>query len=213
MTAFATGLGYASLVLTIGVLLLSQMGPSAMGLVKIIGKVAQVVGYAAMVTGMIAAIQNAFMKMAQASVNAGTISSTSEYTVGMFADDIIGNVTTKLTNGLMSAVDTILDLITNPINGLMGSPMAGQSTNLMGFLTKLQSAFSTYQKFFGSNGDKVEKNSSEEQADKRSYQFPEDLYQMQEMVVYEQDALEKMSMMKDQQFGGYKTEEIMSAIA
>ena len=213
MTALATGLGYASLVLTIGVMILSQMGASAMGLVKIIGKVAQIVGYAAMITGIIAAVQNAYLKMAQEAVKTGAVSSTSDYTVGMFAQDVISNVTTKLTDGLMSAINTVLDLVTNPVNGLMGSPMAGQSTSLMGFLTKLQSAFNTYQKFFSSNGDTAEKSPSEEQADKRSYQFPEQLYQMQEMAVYEQDALEKMSMMKDQQFGGHKTEQVMSAIA
>ena len=212
LTALATGLGYASLVLTIGGLMLSQMGNSAAGLVRVIGKVAQIVGYAAMVTGIFAAVGSAFNSMAKEAVKQGTIASTSDYTISMFAQEVFSNVIDKLTSGFLSMFDTVLDIATGNISGIIGQT-AGASTSLMGWMTRLQDAFSVYNKFFASNGDTQPINQSEEQANKRSYQFPEQLYQFQEQIVYEKDALQKMSMLKDQQLGGHKTEQIISGMA
>lgn len=210
LTGLAMGLGYASLVLTIGGLVLSQMGLSANSLVKTIGKVAQVVGLLASITGIMAAVQGAFNRFAQEAVDKGIIQSTAEYTVSSFADDVVNNVIDNLTKNVMS----VLDLATNPMKVLFGDVGSFSDIGTFGWLGRLEQGMSAYNKFMGNSADSQSPATpTEEQLEKRSFQYPEQMFELSEQMIYEPDSLQKMSILKDNQFGLARTEKLMEQIA
>ncbi|RLG28384.1 hypothetical protein DRO03_09995, partial [Methanosarcinales archaeon] len=208
MTSLALGLGYASLVLTVGGLVLSQMGLSAQGLIKIIGKVAQIVGIAASILGIVAAAQAAFKAAAEAAVKEGTIKTTAEYTLKAFAEDMID----AAVDSVMDSISNVFDVLSGPMDIL--DKIGSTIDSLTGFMKNLQKGMEMYNKFMSSSGDSnTPPAPTEEQLSKTSFQYPEQMFQLQEQMVYEQDALQKMSAMKENQFGLARTEKLMEQIA
>lgn len=210
VAALAMGLGYSALVLTIGSLILSQMGASAMSLVKIIGKVAQIVGLAAMITGLMAAVQNAFNAAAETAKTAGTITSTSQYTVGSFIKDTVSKAFSSATDSITS----LFDVLTDPMGALFGSEKGVAKEGISGWLGRLENGMKAYTRFMNNSATtENEAIPTEDQMTKKDFQHPDQMYDLSEQMIYEPDALQKMSIMKDQQFGGNKTESIMERIA
>ena len=206
----ALGLGYGSLVLTVGTMVLSQMGLSAASLVKTIGRVAQIIGIAATVVGIMAAAQNAFNRLAQEAVDKGTIQSVGDYTVSSFVSDAFSNAFDKLTSSFASA----LDVLSNPIEALLGSSTTPVDTSLSGWIGRLENAMKMTSNFMGNSGTSQNPETpTEEQMEKTAFQYPDDMYELQEQTVYEPDALQKMSIMKDDQFGLAATEKLLDRIA
>lgn len=138
-SAIATGAGYASLILAIGMTALSMVGGlSAQGLVKVIGAFAQIVGWIATITGLMAAVQAAGRVAAeQAAKEAGADLATKagqeavknimlEQTfldqVGAYLNQSLTSVTTKLTEfvsmDLSSQISFISDSISTITKGL-----------------------------------------------------------------------------------------------
>jgi len=208
LASLAMGLGYGALVLTVGGIILSQMGLSAMRLVRIIGQVAQIIGLAASITGIMAVVQNAFKKFALKALDEGLINAVSEYTVEMFVKDVVVNVIDNVSNNILS----VLDIITNPMKVLFGTTTSFAEMSISGFIGRLKQGLSVYMKLANNSASKPD-TVNEDQLEKTSFQFPEQMYALQEQTVYEPDALQAMSILKDQQFGGQKTEQFMEQIS
>ena len=205
--ALAQGLGYASLVLTIGTMVLSQMGLSAQGLMKMIGNVAQITGIAAAVVGLLGSAMRMF---ATAAVNAGKTTAT--YTMQEFITDTATKFIDNITNAVTGSLRSVFDLLTDPMGVLMGTNAPGTALTPTGWLGRLSKGFEMYQKMFASSAD-TQTATTDEQLQRADFQYPEDMYNVQERTVYEPDALEKIHILKEEQLGGSKTEDLMQRIA
>ena len=209
LAGLAMGLGYASLVLTIGGMMLSQMGLSATSLVKMIGRVAQVVGIAASITGLMASAQMAYQKAAKEAVAKGAIKTTAEYTVSAFAKDMVSSVV----DSALDKITSVFDVLTDPSSLLDGGVMSGLD-KISGFMDSLQTGMKAYNTFMGASADSnTPPEPTAEQLSKTNFQYPEQMFELSEQMIYEPDALQKMSIMKDNQFGLARTEKLLDQIA
>ena len=209
LAGLAMGLGYASLVLTIGGMMLSQMGLSATSLVKTIGKVAQIVGIAASITGIMASAQMAFEKAAKEAVAKGTIKTTAEYTVSAFAKDAISSAV----DSVLDKITSVFDVLSDP-SGLLDGGLTGVMDKMGGFMDSLQTGMGAYNRFMGASADSnTPSEPTAEQLSKTNFQYPDQMFELSEQMIYEPDALQKMSIMKDNQFGGARTEKLLDQIA
>jgi len=209
LAGLAMGLGYASLVLTIGGMMLSQMGLSATSLVKTIGKVAQIVGIAASITGIMASAQMAFEKAAKEAVAKGTIKTTAEYTVSAFAKDAISSAV----DSVLDKITSVFDVLSDP-SGLLDGGLTGVMDKMGGFMDSLQTGMGAYNRFMGTSADSnTPSEPTAEQLSKTNFQYPDQMFELSEQMIYEPDALQKMSIMKDNQFGGARTEKLLDQIA
>ena len=106
----AIGLSAAGAILGGGMMALSAFGGlSAMGLVKQIGKIAAVVGLVAMVTGVIAAIQNAMKNvavkaLAEQGIQNATATQITNQLNSMTMSDIVSSVVSDAVEGAISKV-------------------------------------------------------------------------------------------------------------
>jgi len=212
LAALSIGLGYASLTLSIGVLVLSAMGPSALGLVRMIGGVAQIVGIVASITGLIAAAQAAFNRMAEQAVKEGAIQQTSDYTIGMMAKDLVSDFADRMASGFIESIDTVLDVVTDPFGSLFGGSSPVSDTGLGGWFNRLEKGMSAYMKFTSSSNSQAPSEPQEEQLERDAFKYPEDMYTLQEQTIYETDALEKIDIIKDNSFGGAITQRFFERI-
>jgi len=209
LAGLAMGLGYASLVLTIGGMMLSQMGLSATSLVKMIGRVAQVVGIAASITGLMASAQMAYQKAAKEAMAKGAIKTTAEYTVSAFAKDMVSSVV----DSALDKITSVFDVLTDPSSLLDGGVIGGLD-KISGFMDSLQIGMKAYNTFMGASADSnTPPEPTAEQLSKTNFQYPEQMFELSEQMIYEPDALQKMSIMKDNQFGLARTEKLLDQIA
>ncbi len=209
LAALAQGLGYASLILTIGGMMLSQMGLSATSLVKTVGRVAQVVGIAASITGLMAAAQMAYQKAAEAAIAKGTIQTTAEYTASAFAKDMVSSVV----DGALDKITSVFKVLTDPSSILDGG-VIGALDNVNSMMGSLQTGMKAYNTFMGASADSnTPAEPSTEQLSKTNFQHPEQMFELSEQMIYEPDALQKMSIMKENQFGLARTEKLLDQIA
>ncbi len=209
LTALAQGLGYASLVLTVGGMVLSQMGLSATSLVEMIGRVAQIVGLAASITGLMAAAQAAYSKAAEAAVKKGAIKTTADYTVSAFAEDMISSAI----DSVKDKITSVFEVLSNPMSLLDDGVMSGLD-KIGGFMDSLQEGMGAYNRFMGASADtNTPAEPTEEQLSKTSFQYPDQMYELSEQMIYEPDALQKMHIMKENQFGLARTEKLLDQIA
>jgi len=142
-------------------------------------------------------------------VKEGTIKSTAEYSVKAFAKDMVDDAI----DSVMSKVNSVFDALSNPLDLLEGN-VIGKLDKLSGFMGNLQEGAAMYNRFMGSSADKsTPEEPTEEQMSKTNFQYPEQMFELQEQMVYEPDALERMSTMKENQFGLARTEKLLDQIA
>lgn len=206
LAAISLGLGLFSITITIGTMILSQMGLSAYSLVRVLGQVAQITGLVATVTGIMASVQAVFNRLA---VEAGKVGT---YTVGEFVMDFSKQMIDNVINSVTSGIEGVFNLLTDSKNVLMGTGKSLADTTKLGWFSRLSNGIKMYNNFFERSNDTVT-STNQEQMEKRDFQHPEQMYSISEQMIYEPDALDKLSVLKEQQLGGTKTEELMQRIA
>jgi hypothetical protein len=218
MIALGLGLMYASVFLTLSLLLFAQAFPYATDQIQMIGGAATIVGYAAMAVGFYNIINQAFIQSATQAGNQAAIaaaaqngatsetimaaynSATSNYTVGMFVDGIIDGVK----ESVMSMVDDIANASVSSIGEALSNITMG---DVSGWMDNIGTGMSLYNQVF--QDTQTPPVTSNEQSTKedglRGY------FGALEMM-NENDALYRMDMIKINQFGGAQTANVLAGM-
>lgn len=205
LVSAAVALATTAAVLTIGMLVYASAFPNATDQTRMIGRVAQIVGLAAMVTGIMAGIQNAFQQAAKEAIKKGTIQAAGEYTVQQFAKDMF----TKLVDSIKGSVMDKINLITTPSSWSLPDLSSITMRDVSGWLDNLDFGMRTYMRFFGESRQ-YSTLTENEQATKED--GVESIFLAYEMVD-NNDALYRMDNMVKNNLGGQKTENFMTQIA
>ncbi len=96
----------------------------------------------------------------------------------------------------------------------MGTGGGFDFSSIGGWFDALQTGMAAHNKFMAASADSnTPAEPTTEQLDKTSFQYPDQMYELSEQMIYEPDALQKMSIMKDNQFGLARTEKLLDQIA
>lgn len=216
LLSVAAALSSAAATLVIGQLLYATAFPTATDMIRLIGKVAQIVGLLAMVTGIYAAIQKAFTTLAQ---KAGTRAAEEAATDGAskalqqeLAENAIQNygIGDFIQDWFKEQFDVISSKITsvlNPSNFNVKELSTITMKDVSGWMDNLNTGLKLYQQFFGPKS--VQWTAEDDQATKED--GVEAIYASYSMLD-EVDALSKMDFMIQGNNGGEKTQRLLSKI-
>lgn len=225
LIALSVALTAASATLTIGMLLYASAFPYATDQTKMIGNFAQIVGFAAMITGVMAAIQSSWQQyvraeaakiaakeslgvatkevMANALIQAEATATIQGY-LGYMMDVAVESII-NATNTLITNVQSILSPSTWNLSGLSNLTM----TDVSGWMKNLDFGMRMYSEFFGQS-KQYTTLTEEDQSTKEN--GVESVFLANSMID-KTDALERMDMMIKNNMGGQKTENFMAQIA
>jgi hypothetical protein len=200
--------------MTVGSMIYASVFPNATDQTRMIGKVAQIVGVAAMITGVMAAIQSSWQKMmerevasqmAQGATEQQATTFAAQLGVKDFARYLVDNMVNSIKSSFASAFSTTTTPSSWSLSGLSKITMADVS----GWMRNLGDAVNMYSKFFGDSkqGSTV---TEEDQATKED--GVESVYLAYEMID-NTDALYRLDNMVKNNLGGQKTENFLVQIA
>lgn len=212
LVALAVSLSLASMVLTVGMMLYAAAFPYATDQTRMIGRWAQIVGYAAAITGIMGAIQQSWKTyvLAEAAKQGGGVATEASLASAQANASIGGYLKFQFQQwmgGLTSSFSSFFDAISSPTQ--WGKSLSSITMNdVSGWLKTFDTAMKNYMKFFG---DKVEglTKSEDEQAIKED--GVEAFYATMAMVD-EMDVLVKMDFMIRGNNGGEQTERFLTKI-
>lgn len=204
LVAAAAGLAAGSAALSVGLVVYASAFPTAMDMIKIIGKFAQVIGVLAMITGVMAAIQTAFNKAAQTALANKTISDVSQYTTTQFIKDILIKAYESVKTSVMNKIAYIIDPSKWSITDISSITL----NDVSGWLSNIGDGFKLYNKFFGHS---KQYNTLTEEAQATKEEGVESIYLANEML-YNNDVLQKIDTIIKNNNGGQKTENFLIQI-
>lgn len=204
LVSLAIALSVTAAVLSLSLLVYASAFPHATDQTRMIGRFAQIVGLAAMVTGVMAAIQNAWQRAAAEAVKRQAISETSQYTLKQFAQDMFSN----MVDAIKSSVSSSFSTITTPSSWSLPELSKITVADVSGWMGNLGDGIKLYTKFFG-DSDQLSTLTEGEQATKED--GVESVYLSYEMID-NTDALYRMDNMIKNNNGGQKTENYMVQI-
>ena len=217
MLALGMGLLYASVFLTISLLLFAQAFPYATDQIQMIGGAATIVGYAAIAVGFYNIINQAFIqsatqagtKAAIEAYNSGASteaimaaynSASSSYTVGMFVDGMIEGVK----ESVMSMVDGVANASVASVSESLSNITMGE---VGGWMDNIGTGMSLYNQAF--QDTPTPPVTSQDQSSKE-HGLTE--YFGALTMMDENDALYRMDMIKINQFGGAQTANVLAGM-
>lgn len=209
--ALAQALAVSAAAMSIGMMLYAAAFPYATDQTKMIGKFAQIVGLAAMVTGVYAAIQQSWKNyvMAEATKQAGGVATESAIATAEANATISGYLNYMVDQAITSVTSSISSLFTSITTPSSWTSNLSSVTmnDVSGWLKSLNTGMDLYVKFFG---DKPQlPQASDEQATKED---GVEAYYAALNMLDEVDALVKMDYMIKGNAGGEVTERLLTRI-
>ena len=228
MAALGLGLLYGSAFLTISMMLYAAAFPYATDGITMIGDFAQIVGYAAMVVGVYNLVISSWQAYAtQAGAEAGANAAQSAYASGTTSSetlmevyneanataianftfgDFMGAMTQDLVSTISSSATGALDSVSNvSMDSVLTDLQSTSVGDISGWMKNLNKAMDLYNQFFVTPYQMpvTESSSSEDGVE---------TYYAAISMLDQNDMLDRMSMYKDDMFGGQQTENYLSNI-
>lgn len=218
MMALGLGLMYASVFLTLSMMLYASAFPEASDQIRMIGKAAVIVGYAAMVVGVWNLIQQSFNAAALDAANKAAIeaaqngasseaimaawnSTSSSFTVEMFVEGMIEGVKDSISSVFTSAGD----LSVESVQASFSNMTMGQ---VSGWMDNISTGMYYYNQFFSANPP-APYVASDAQSDK---EVGVTGYYAAISMMDNTDALERMTLLKDNIVGGNMTKNLLAGM-
>jgi hypothetical protein len=207
--AMATGLGNSAMVLAVGGMILSTFGGlSAQGLVEIIGKVAQIVGIAAVAAGIMAAIQNAGKVAAENALKESGATVTDEAVKAIMdtqtlvdqVSALIDQSLSKISEQLTSSLDFITDFTFENVMKAVDAISDG-----LNMITKVMSMYQDKEQAkLASEYEVLEKEQAQYNADilTRALTHPGAISTAMDSRIYGWDAIEEQTIVLENKIGG-----------
>lgn len=223
MLSFGLGLMYGAAFLALSMVLYASAFPEATDMIKLIGNAATIVGYAAVVTGVYNAINQAFIHAAlEAGAEAGKAAAIAAYNSGASTEAIVaagtqagasavGSFSTGMfVEGIINAsLESVIQMADNITSLSIGSIQESFSNMTLGevggWMKNISTGMGLYQQFFAATLTNTVV-SQKEQSDKEN---GVDEYFASLSMMDDTDALNRMSLIKEDMFGGKQTENIM----
>ncbi len=191
-SSVATGAGYASLILAVGMYGLSMVGGlSAQGLVKMIGAFAEIVGIIAIISGVMAAVENAGKMLAEQTLKeAGK-----EITKDAVKNEMLKQTLTEQVSAL---IDQTFDAITSKLTEFVTMDLGDKASFISDGLSTISDGLEMYQDNEQKNLEK-ELAIMEAEADKNEMEIlsnqlknPAAIYELMEEELHSPDMLSKL---------------------
>lgn len=220
LAMFATALGAGAATISVGYMIYATVFPYATDMIKLIGKFAQIIGYAASIVGGFAAIQTMFNKLrdvaiAKAVTEGAKTGASKEalkligtttmenYGVGQFVNDLFGkffdDVATKFTN--IFSFDAISQFKFGDLTSITLNDVSG-------WLDNINTSLELYSTAFDNNTNRNAEVASDQAVKEEGIEpFLVSLAMLDEV-----DALVKVDKMKQESFGGILTENLLIKI-
>lgn len=209
LAAAAEAAAVSAIALTISTFIYAKMAPYDTSMVKLIARVAQIIGHIATIAGVMSAIENTFNKFAEQAVEKGIIKEVTEYTIKQFVvdyiTDFITNTVQNFFKDLMTKFTNIIDFKKWSLSNLNEITMSDVS----GWLRNLDTGMKLYMKFFGESKQFSTLTENEQAVKEHGV---ENIYIAYDMVS-NVDALDRLNTMINNNTGGQKTENFMTQIA
>lgn len=213
LVVLSESLAATTAVLTIGMTMYAAAFPRATDQTRMIGKYAQIVGIAAMVTGVAAAIQTSWQRMvtqeaARQMAAGATEQQAAAYVAKLGIMDFIQFMVENAVNSIKSSIMSSFSSITQPSTWSLPSLSEITLTDVSGWLRNMNTAMEQYMKFFG-DSKQYSTATEDEQAKKEDGVSSVYLaYTINDRI----DALERMDNMIKDNLGGQKTENFLVQI-
>lgn len=211
LKSLAVALGNASMVLSVGLMIYVSAFPAATDKIKMISGVAQIVGMAAMIAAVFAAIATSYNQYAMNAGQQAAQNGATQQAAAVIAENygLMDYLADFMKDWITQKIDAVTQLFTPSATGNYLPDISKITLNdVSGWLDNMNDSLNMYFKFFGDRPQ----NTTPVDADQAQKEDGVSNYYAAVSMIDEKDALYKMDMLKNNSFGGQMTENYLTKL-